>query len=53
VHQHDWSCLTDRDQVQAGLSLLVDLHHLAASIAATSERGGRPTTIYTINPRGS
>ena len=52
VHQHDWSRLTDRDQVQAGLNLLVELHHLAASSAATSERGGRPTTTYTVNPRG-
>jgi len=52
VHQHDWSCLTDRDQVQAGLNLLVQLHYLAASSAATSERGGRPTTTYTVNPRG-
>ena len=51
VHQHDWSCLTDRDQVQAD-QLLVELHHLAASSAATSERGGRPTTTYTVNPRG-
>jgi len=52
VHQHDWSCLTDRDQVQAGLNLLVELHYLTASSAATSERGGRPTTTYTVNPRG-
>ena len=52
VHQHDWSFLTDRDQVQAGLNLLVELHYLAASSAAASERGGRPTTTYTVNPRG-
>ena len=52
VHQHDWSCLTDRDQVQAGLNLLVELHYLAAASAAASERGGRPTTTYTVNPRG-
>ena len=52
VHQHDWPGLTDREQVQAGLNLLVELHYLAASSAATSERGGRPTTIYTVNPRG-
>jgi putative DNA primase/helicase len=51
VHQHDWSGLTDRDQVQAGLDLLVELHLLAASSAATSERGGRPTITYTVNPR--
>jgi hypothetical protein len=51
VHQHDWSGLTDREQVQAGLDLLVDLNFLAASRAATSERGGRPTTTYAANPR--
>jgi Protein of unknown function (DUF3987) len=51
VHQHDWSGLTDREQVQAGLNLLVELHYLAASSAATSERGGRPTITYMVNPR--
>jgi hypothetical protein len=52
VHQHDWSGLTDRDQVQAGLNLLVELHYLAASSAVTLGRAGRPTTTYTANPRG-
>jgi Protein of unknown function (DUF3987) len=52
VHQHDWSGLTDCEEVQAGLKLLVELHYLAASNAATSQRGGRPTTTYTANPRG-
>jgi hypothetical protein len=52
VHQHDWSGLTDREQVQAGLNLLVERHHLAPSGATTSERGGRPTTAYLVNPRG-
>ncbi len=51
VHQHDWLALTDHEQVQAGLNLLVELHYLAASSAAPSERGGRPTTTYTVNPR--
>ena len=31
--------------------LLVDLHYLAASTAATGERGGRPKVTYMINPR--
>jgi Protein of unknown function (DUF3987) len=52
VQQQDWSGLTDRGQLQAGLNLLVELHYLAASSAATSERGGLPTTTYTVNPRG-
>jgi hypothetical protein len=52
VHQHDWSGLTDRDQVQVGLNLLVELHYLAASSVVTLARAGRPTTTYTANPRG-
>ena len=52
VYQHDWSGLTDRKEVQAGLNLLVELHYLAASSAATLGRAGRPTTTYTANPRG-
>ena len=31
VHQHDWSGLTDRDHVHAGLSLLADLDYIAGS----------------------
>ncbi len=52
IHQHDWSGLTDHEQVREGLDLLVELHHLAASIVSTFRRGGRPTTTYTANPRG-
>jgi Protein of unknown function (DUF3987) len=52
VYQHEWSGLTDRKEVQAGLNLLVELHYLAASSAATLRRAGRPTTTYTANPRG-
>jgi hypothetical protein len=52
VYQHEWSGLTDRKEVQAGLNLLVELHYLAASSAATLGRAGRPTTTYTANPRG-
>src|SRR2546422_5822974 len=42
VHQHDWLGLTDRDQVQAARNVLVELHYLAASSSATSERRRRP-----------
>jgi Protein of unknown function (DUF3987) len=52
VHQRDWSGLTDHEQVQAGLNLLVELHYLAALSGPTWERGGPPTTTYTANPRG-
>jgi hypothetical protein len=48
IHQRNWSTLTDRDQVQAGLDLLVDLDWL---VSETVRTGGRPKTIYHINPR--
>jgi Protein of unknown function (DUF3987) len=51
VHQRNWSGLTERDWVQAGLDLLVDLDYLAATTDRPSERGGRPKTTYAINPR--
>jgi hypothetical protein len=49
VHQRDWSSLTDRGQLQAGLDLLCDLDWLEPEAQRT---GGRPRTIYHINPRG-
>jgi hypothetical protein len=52
VHQHDWSGLTEREQVQDGLNLLVELHYLSTLSVPTLKQGGRPTTTYTANPRG-
>jgi putative DNA primase/helicase len=51
VHQHGWAHLSEHAHVGAGLSLLVDLDYLADSVAAGSPQGGRPKTIFTINPR--
>jgi putative DNA primase/helicase len=51
VHQRDWSNLTDREHVQAGLELLVDLDYLARSAAPVGNYGGRPKVTYRINPR--
>jgi hypothetical protein len=50
VHQRDWSNLTDHNHVQAGLDLLVDLDHIAAS-TISAPQGGRPKTTYAINPK--
>jgi putative DNA primase/helicase len=52
VHQRDWAHLTERDQVGAGLNLLVELGHLADVAAPPGPQGGRPTVTYRINPRG-
>jgi hypothetical protein len=51
VHQRGWAHLTEREQVGAGLSLLLDLDHLAQSIPSAATQGGRPKVIYLINPR--
>jgi hypothetical protein len=48
ICQRDWSNLTDRDQIQAGLDLLADYDWIAADRIDT---GGRPKTVYRINPR--
>jgi putative DNA primase/helicase len=52
VHRPRWSGLTDSAHVELGLTMLVDLDHLAASPVPPGERGGRPTTTYKINPKG-
>ena len=51
VHQRDWSGLTDRDHVHAGLNLLADLDYIAGSTTTAGPHGGRPKTTYAINPR--
>jgi putative DNA primase/helicase len=52
VHQRAWSHLTEREQVGAGLELLVELGHLAEVAVLSGPQGGRPTKTYRINPRG-
>ena len=51
VHQSGWAHLVEREQVGAGLSLLLDLDHLAQSIQSAAAKGGRPKVKYLINPR--
>jgi hypothetical protein len=51
VHQRGWANLTEREQVGAGLSLLVDLDYLAPSALSAGVEGGRPKVTYLVNPR--
>ena len=48
IQRHDWSNLADKEQIAAGLDLLDDLDWIRGSKTTT---GGRPKTVYTINPR--
>jgi putative DNA primase/helicase len=49
IHRHNWSHLTDRGQIQAGLNLLSDLDWIA--IEPDTQQAGRPSYRYRINPR--
>jgi putative DNA primase/helicase len=49
VWRPGWAQLTDRGQVRDALRLLVDLDWLGETRGQT---GGRPSTVYTVNPRG-
>jgi len=51
VHQHNWAHLTEREQVAAGLALLVELDYLAELQVPHGPAGGRPKTTYSINPK--
>jgi hypothetical protein len=53
VHRQGWSNLSEPDQVQAGLDLLVDCDWLASELIAAGIAGGRPKTVYRINPRAN
>ena len=50
VHQRGWAHLTEREQVGAGLNLLVELDHLMIVERTTGPLGGRRRCTYTINP---
>jgi putative DNA primase/helicase len=48
VWRPQWSKLTDRNVVGAGLRLLVDYDHV---FEAKTETAGRPAVVYTVNPK--
>jgi Protein of unknown function (DUF3987) len=50
IHRHEWSRLTDRDHIQRGLDLLIELDHLAEVAAEKHGYGGRPKVSYWVNP---
>ena len=51
AHQRGWAHLTEREDVGAGLSLLIDLDYLAQSATSVGVEGGRPKVTYLVNPR--
>jgi hypothetical protein len=49
ILRHGWEHLTDREQIAAGLNLLVEFDYLAPMEAAAGSQGGRPKTTYAIH----
>jgi putative DNA primase/helicase len=47
VRRHQWSHLSDGEQLQAGINLLCDLEYLASR---KEDTGGRPRMVYSVNP---
>jgi len=53
IQRHQWSHLTEREHISAGLALLVDLDYLADVRTPSQAAGGRPKLTYEINPRAA
>jgi len=51
IHQKDWSALTQREQVQAGLEMLTDYGWIAPTVPKPNAVGGRPTIKFVIHPK--
>jgi hypothetical protein len=50
ILRHGWAHLSDREQIEAGLTLLSDLDYIAAQPPSVRRQGGRPKVTYMINP---
>ncbi len=51
IRRHAWSHLKTEETIQAALERLEDAHWLRPSSIPAGENGGRPTTVYYINPK--
>lgn len=51
ICQHEWSMLATREAVEMAVALLVDHDYLMAVEVPSSNKGGRGTVSYRINPK--
>lgn len=51
VHRKNWKSLIDIESVNEALDILVDHHWLRVQEIESTVRGGRPTSLYKINPK--
>ena len=50
VYRKGWALLNRPEEAEAACEVLVDHHWLMATYVPTTERGGRPTYLYHLNP---
>jgi hypothetical protein len=50
ILRHGWAHLGERDQIEAGLTLLSDLDYIVTQVHLSRPQGGRPKVTYGINP---
>lgn len=53
VRNKGWSCMSKPDEAEAVCELLADCGWIIARDAGKTVKGGRPTVVYRVNPRGS
>jgi hypothetical protein len=51
IYRKGWAGLADKSRVEAGLAALCDADWLRATKADQGDGGGRPSTIYHVNPK--
>lgn len=51
IYRRGWTGLDTRDRADAALGVLEDADWIRAAQIAATESGGRPTEIWTVNPR--
>lgn len=52
VHRRGWTNLTDRERVGDALDMLGEHDFVREIEVSLSARGGRPSTLYVVNPKG-
>ena len=51
IYHKCWSGLSEQERVRGALTFLEDRDWLSSSTVAPSREGGRPSTVYIVNPK--
>jgi hypothetical protein len=51
IYRHHWSLLDSAEKVEPALDILEDAHWIRSIALSTPEVGGRPSDVWTLNPK--